>query len=101
MTNVKTGWNADDMNEAMKMGFTLVHGRVNPIRYGNGNGWAIRKYRYSSDPVANQEAFTMVMTQALAGDALCYKAMRIVCKTNPAYESYKPMVREVRKKYGW
>lgn len=100
MTNVKTGWNDEDAEEAIKMRFAVAYVPVDPVRYGNDRGWEIRKYRYCKTH-ENAEAFTFVMTQMLAGDALCYKAMRIVCKTNPAYESYKPMVRAVRVKYGF
>lgn len=100
--NIKVGWNQyDDALARSTYAFALVLVNVNPIRYGKRLGWAVRKSKYSSDPATNEESFARVMTQMLAGDALCYKAMRIVCKTNPAYESYKPMVKEVRKKYGW
>jgi hypothetical protein len=100
MTNVKTGWNDADAGQALTMRFCVAYVPVDPIRYGYHHGWEVRRYLYDK-PHERAEAFTFVMTQMLAGDALCYKAMRIVCKTNPAYESYKPMVRAVRVKYGW
>jgi len=113
MTNVKTRWNGDDSGCALAQGWHVY--QLPPSRLGLAR--AVRSYSVGIvgefSPVRQggrvnmplfssvDEAITHIMTQMLAGDALCYKAMRIVCKTNPAYESYKPMVREVRKKYGW
>lgn len=110
MTNVKTGWNGDDERLATEQGWYVGYGQVASLRMAS----SVRQHAISPVPkvsaergwgidvfVSQEEAVTHVMTQMLAGDALCYKAMRIVCKTNPAYESYKPMVKEVRKKYGW
>jgi hypothetical protein len=110
MTNVKTGWGGNDEANAIRQGWYVYASRPSPWGYAS----AVRCHaiaivgefspaRRGGEPVwvSLDEATTHVMTQMLAGDALCYKAMRIVCKTNPAYESYKPMVRAVRVKYGF
>jgi len=110
MTNVKTGWNRDDSGRAISRGwhvYELPPSRLrlssNVRRYSLGVVGQRSPARPNGMPLFSSvdEAVTHIMTQMLAGDTLCYKAMRIVCKTNPAYESYKPMVREVRKKYDW
>lgn len=90
---VLASWTSEDFLAAQRQGWALGQSfqqdadRMRPYIASMGST--------RHDP----EAFARMLEQAMMGDPTAYKALRIVCKGNPAYKPYKPMVRLIYRRY--
>lgn len=88
--NIRSGWNSADQSFAYKRGW-----KVTDVIHPSGRSIVTHNDRFQN----NAEAVAHVLEQAVCGDALSYKAIRYITKTNPQYREYKQVVRQIYRQY--
>ncbi len=82
-------WEESDHSLAHKDGWTLVR----------AEGWFKRAEIRIITLSRLDDPFAHVLEQAVTGNPLAYKALRVVVKTNPKYRAYRATVRQIRREY--